>query len=746
MPKTQKKGKILLIIMTFLIMVSAMAIPILLTINPSGNTRSFANKYRSGELANEDVFATSSFQYLDEEKTKGLREKEYAKILPNFSFSLKGTTTSMDRVRSFKEAWNTPETAVTALALFLAENRLSDQANVLGRFSALSSDTRSQMLEALSAAMETILQKGLFSSESLQRLTDQGYGYYTIINTISMKKAEKPDKIPFSEAVTKEKIEDTLHSWVSPYIQLYPGFQPDLLFDTLKLLSEVNVVYDEASTLLLREEAEKRISPIYVNVKRGQKIVTKDTVITNEQLDLLSKMNNSYLQYTLLEIFGRSVFIILITIGSLYVFILFLKNDKRIYLYTNLMLISVFITEIVLYFLARYIADSSIMMRDSYLPILFAPVFVSHITSKKRLGIISAFMLSSYAMLLPLSSSMAFFFGMTTAGSCLYCFRFSGKRLDDIFNWFYACISSCFLALCLTLLSGFTFAGVLPYLGGLIVNITLSIVLVDVLVPLCERMFNIPTAYRLSELAFADSPVLDRLGALAQGTYNHSRYVSELAYNAAKAIGADAMLARVGGMYHDIGKADHPEYFVENQGQENKHDEIKPSLSVAIIKSHVKLGIEKGRDAGLPQEVLDIIAQHHGDDVISYFYTEAKEEAAKSGREVKQEDYSYNGDTPTSPEAAIVMLSDCVEAASRTLKKPNPSKYEKLIHSVIMGKIERDQLGHSRLSLTDLDVVGNSFLQTLIGRDHHRIEYPDEQSQEEAAQAANAKNNTKPQV
>jgi putative nucleotidyltransferase with HDIG domain len=646
----------------------------------------------------------------------------------------------MERVKIFKAEWETTEPAIPNLVLFLAENRLIDQANVLGRFSSLNPDVRSQMLEALSAAMETVLQKGLFSAESLARLAEQGYGYYSLTNTLSMQKVEKVDKIPFAEAVTKDKIEDSLHAWVSPYVKLYPGFQPELLFDTLKLLSEVNVVYDEASTLLLREQAEKRISPIYVNVTRGQKIVSKDTVITHEQLDLLSKMNNSSIQYTILELFGRGVFILLTTVGALYVFILFLKDDKRIFLYINLMLISVFVSQITLYFLARFIMDSSIMMRDSYLPILFAPVFVSHITSKKRLGIITAFMLSSYAMLLPLSSSMAFFFGMTTAGSCLYCFRFSGKRLDDIFNWFYACISSCFLALCLTLLSGFTFEGILPFLGGLIINITFSIVFVDVLVPLCERMFNIPTTYRLSELAFADSPVLDRLGALAQGTYNHSRYVSELAYNAAKAIGADAMLARVGGMYHDIGKADHPEYFVENQGQENKHDEIKPSLSVAIIKSHVKLGIEKGRDAGLPQEVLDIIAQHHGDDVISYFYNEAKEEALKTGREVKQEDYSYNGVPPTSPEAAIVMLSDCVEAASRTLKKPNPSKYEKLIHSVIMGKIERNQLGKSRLSLTDLDVVGNSFLQTLIGRDHHRIEYPDENPQEEPHQAINTKN------
>ncbi|NBK24254.1 MAG: phosphohydrolase, partial [Spirochaetia bacterium] len=119
-------------------------------------------------------------------------------------------------------------------------------------------------------------------------------------------------------------------------------------------------------------------------------------------------------------------------------------------------------------------------------------------------------------------------------------------------------------------------------------------------------------------------------------------------------------------------------------------------------------------------------AQHHGNDVIQFFYHEAKEQALVSGIEVNEDDYSYNGVSPTTPEAAIVMLSDCVEAASRSLKKATPSKYEKLIHSIIMGKIAREQLKDSLLSLTDLDLIGASFLQSLIGRDHHRIEYPEE--------------------
>ena len=217
------------------------------------------------------------------------------------------------------------------------------------------------------------------------------------------------------------------------------------------------------------------------------------------------------------------------------------------------------------------------------------------------------------------------------------------------------------------------------------------------------------------------------MAQVAQGSYTHSRNVSELAYAAAKVVGANPLLARVGAIFHDIGKSEHPEYYIENQSDENKHDEIRPSLSVAIIKSHVKVGVEKGREAGLPQEVLDIIAQHHGNDVIQFFYAEALKDAKGRGGEVNIEDYSYNGEIPQTKEAAVVMLADVVEAATRTVKKPTHSKYQKLIRSLIMGKIERGQLKDSGLSLTDLDRIEEVFLQQIIGRDHHRIGYPQEE-------------------
>jgi len=720
--KNAKKQKSLSITLVVLVVIAAMIIPLLVTRSPGSGLRSFSSRYEVGSLANEDVFAFSTFEYVDLEGTERLIEKAEEKVLPYFSFTLHNTSVSITRIQDFVNYWDPDKTEVQKFERVGSP----DSANVMARFAEMSEQDLLFMLSAVEETGELVLQKGLFSQSDILKNKQSGYEYFYLDNTLTMEKARTLVEQPFSAMVTKENMGQFLTYWMTSYVSANPSFQSLLLLDTLSLLLEDNVRFNEAKTFHLRMVAKEQVKPVEVTIQRGQKLIEMDTVITEDQMALVSKMNSSSINYTVLELIGRLVFVLLATGAGLYVFTQFLKHEKRYYLYLNLMLASILLSLLMLYLVSHWTVQNAIQFKDSFLPVLFPPIFISQITNKKRMGIISGFMLSCYAVILPQSSAMTFFFTMTTIGICLYFFQFTIKRLEDIYNWFYVCLFSSFMAIALNLLSGLAFNGIIGLLGALVVNISISLVLVAAIVPLCEKFFNIPTFFRLNELAQTDdSPVLNRLAVVAQGTYNHSRYVSELAYNAAKAIGANAMLAKVGGIYHDIGKVDHPEYFIENQGLENKHDDIKPSLSVAIIKSHVKLGVEKGREAGLPQEVLDIIAQHHGNDVIQFFYHEAKEQALSSGIEVNEDDYSYNGVSPTTPEAAIVMLSDCVEAASRSLKKANPSKYEKLIHSIILGKIARDQLKDSLLSLTDLDLIGASFLQSVIGRDHHRIEYPE---------------------
>lgn len=238
-----------------------------------------------------------------------------------------------------------------------------------------------------------------------------------------------------------------------------------------------------------------------------------------------------------------------------------------------------------------------------------------------------------------------------------------------------------------------------------------------------ETLLNTASIFRLMDLSDQNSPILRRLLLKAPGTYNHSMMVATLAESACSEIGANALLARVGAYYHDIGKMDQAEYFVENQAGENKHDDLdNPRLSLSVIRSHVKKGVEKAHQLHLPQEVIDIIAEHHGNSVVSYFYNEAK----KLDENVRPEDYSYIGNPPHSREAAVVMLADTVEAACRTLDHPSVSRLEKFIHQLVMGKIEHGQLERAKLSFGELTAIEASFVTILAGYYHTRIEYPDQ--------------------
>ncbi|MDR0409376.1 MAG: HDIG domain-containing protein [Spirochaetaceae bacterium] len=252
------------------------------------------------------------------------------------------------------------------------------------------------------------------------------------------------------------------------------------------------------------------------------------------------------------------------------------------------------------------------------------------------------------------------------------------------------------------------------------VNGVASGMLVLGILPVIENALHLATTFRLIELLDTGAPVLRRLENSAPGTYSHSMMVANLAETACNEIGGNALLARVGAYYHDIGKIDHPEYFVENQKLYNKHNELNPRLSATIIRSHVKLGIEKARSIGLPNDVISIIAEHHGNSLIKWFYNAALE---KEGR-VNMEDFCYPGNPPRSRESAVVMLADVTEAASRTLEKPTVSRLEKFIGDLFADKYANGQLSESALTFRDLETIKSSFVRVLVGFYHSRIEYP----------------------
>jgi putative nucleotidyltransferase with HDIG domain len=260
-------------------------------------------------------------------------------------------------------------------------------------------------------------------------------------------------------------------------------------------------------------------------------------------------------------------------------------------------------------------------------------------------------------------------------------------------------------------------------LGAGLLGAALTATIVTVTLPFFEGVFDIATDIKLLELLDPNQPLLKELVYKSPGTYHHSIIIGNLAESAAEAINENPLLARVGSYYHDIGKAQKPEYFIENQRtNENKHDRLTPSMSSLILTSHVKEGVEMAKQQKLPSAVVDIIQQHHGNSLITYFYQKAREQTPLGA--VSEQDFRYPGPRPRTKVAAIVMLADAVEAASRTLGDPSPPMIQGLTSSVITRIFLDDQLSMCDLTLKDLREISKSFNQSLNAIFHHRIDYP----------------------
>lgn len=266
-------------------------------------------------------------------------------------------------------------------------------------------------------------------------------------------------------------------------------------------------------------------------------------------------------------------------------------------------------------------------------------------------------------------------------------------------------------------LSSVLFAGLFGIAGGL-----LTIIFAAGGIPINESLFGILTDIRLLELTNADLPALSQLAVRAPGTNQHSHTVGQLAHDACRAINANALLARVGALYHDIGKVAAPDHFVENQTGENPHDHLKPLQSAKIITSHVTYGLRLAKELGLPKRVADFIPQHHGTRTLHFFLRKA--EAQANGARVNESDFRYPGPKPQFKEAAILMLVDSAEAAARSLAHQNAENIRAIVSKIFDAVISDGQLDESNLTLRELAELREAIINSLMAIYHPRIDYP----------------------
>jgi len=478
-----------------------------------------------------------------------------------------------------------------------------------------------------------------------------------------------------------------------------------------------NYSYDAARTKTLRAEAAAGIKPQVVTKVKDEVIVREAEIVTQEHLRILRKLDLLSVQFEIAKILGILLLVFgILVICSIYLF----KYQKPIYArFPLLLLLAILLGSITV--LAKVITSFQI-------PPLIIPIagiaMLTTILFNSRTAIVIVIISSLLTGVMVKDGFQYVTVSILSSLLAIYLVSRISRRTDLTKAGIIVGLGMAYLGLSVSLITGLDIKDVFVNSGwGLASGFASSILTIGTL-PFFESVFDITTDIRLLELSDPTQPLLKELMVKAPGTYNHSIITANLTEGAAEAIGASPLIARVGAYYHDIGKIKRPFFFVENQlGGENPHDRTNPNLSYLIITAHVKEGVEVANKYKLPAEIVDIIREHHGTSVVTYFFHRAKERKGKE--EVSEARFRYSGDKPKTKEAALVMLADSVEAAARTVSKPSPNRLEQLIKKIIQTKLKDGQLDESLLTMSDMEKITKSFVQSITTIYHSRIEYPE---------------------
>jgi putative nucleotidyltransferase with HDIG domain len=507
------------------------------------------------------------------------------------------------------------------------------------------------------------------------------------------------------------------------------------LSDLIVSFLDANLAADPATTAQRRDQAERAVLPVQVTAPKGSVLIARGQKVTPEleaRLDIVETRSSPRASVSRL--------VSLIVLTSLLAFFLFRYTTyhqryfKRVR-HLHAMLVSILLSMLVLAQAVLWIAEQvSHRFRSPFsdpsayvylVPIGAGAILVTLLANGRIAMVYSAFaailfgVQDSWSLPVTMWALLVQWAGIYAITS--YRERSALLRAGLVVGGVGSAVALAIEAIANTRepWSHSAFCAALAFVGGAVgVGLIVSFVL-----PLLEGVFRVLTDIRLLELSNVSNPLLSQLAVKAPGSYNHSLVVGTLAEEGAKAIGANSLFCRVAAFYHDIGKIRKPEYYIENQRGVNPHERLQPSMSALIISAHVKDGVRMAREARLPEQIVDIIPQHHGTRLMTFFYEKAKK-LAPPGSPVNDDDFRYPGPKPQTKEAAIFMLADGVEAAARTIEEPTPSRLKEMIHQ-IAGRIVLDgQLDACDLTFADLDKIERAFHRALVGMYHHRVDYP----------------------
>lgn len=714
-------------------------------------------KYRLRESPLRNLHAHTEFKYIDYKKTEEARNR----VRSNFFCLYEHDKQKLDDIRSalvndlFKITSSEFETLETQeiWAKFYspgsgqASQELATKEDFEKFREAIVSDEKLTKLQAaINKAFIEIDEFGLFEGPkheigqgNLQEIEVFPKGNIRGAKRVSVSKVRIPEikddlKARLLEEIEKEEaITD-------------PGLVSDRIFVWLKDRLPTTLTWDEASSKAGADEAVKAIEPLQKSIKPGDpleseyfrdydsRLITARAPLDEEDLSLLRAEHDAMIRAeTVVDKVIRSILFYGLFAGMFLLISQYLHFRDR-YLLDDLNQFCILLGLITTTLLAAwFVVIINEEWRSEIIPIVIFSMTIAiayHVELALLVGALVSFAFSvthgyglgEFVILTSASSSAAMMcsqirsrtklvnVGLVVAGIVLPTSIGVHFMLGQPFGW--ALVSN-----------ALWFAG-----GAGVAGLVMT-----ALLPFLERWFDIQTDISLLELSDANHPLLKELVQRAPGTYNHSINVASMSEAAADTIGANGLLCRVAAYFHDVGKLRKPDYFIENQsGGVNKHDDLTPSMSTLVIIAHVKDGVEIARKHRLPGRLIDLIEQHHGTTLVEYFYRRAAKLLEENGREdeatIDEGDFRYPGPKPQSPEAAVMMLADAVESASRALREPTPARIEGLVHEIAKKKMDDGQFDECKITIEQLHSIEESLIKSLNATYHARVKYPEKTS------------------
>ena len=670
--------------------------------------------YEVGSVASDNVIAPFAFSVpkTEAELTKE-RDAAAATVEPVFDFASAALDSTHRQLAALQQAVNTAATSADPRNVVLAIQQAASAHGVtLTTQEALylaQERRRTSMFSAVQRVFDRWLGTGIASRGAL----DNVRGDIILRNGKEERRVSSDSIQSFSMLVSRARL---LHPDPTSVVG------DDVYFRLLGALFHPTIVPNAAATELRREDMRRSVPKAKYEVRVGEKIIGANEVVGREEHEKLRALHDAVDQRRASEraarrIAGAILFNALI-ISLLGITILIFRPA----VYRNMRWLTMFAGATILVLVGAAIVSHARPMHPELIPVAVAAVVLSALFDQ-RISMISVMVIATLVGGQSVfRGTNALFINLVGGAVAAFSVRVVNRR-NQTYLWIVA-IAAAYLttAVAIGLTLDLPTRDILHSAGFGTLNAVVSVLIALLLLPMAESFTGIETDLTLLEWSDLNRPLMQRLSLEAPGTYAHTIAIANLAEAGARAIGANALLARVGAYYHDIGKIAKPQYFVENQAKgRNPHDKLKPGTSAQIIRNHVREGLELAEEHKLPRALRSFITEHHGTGAITFFLEKAKE---RDGTVPNPVEYSYPGPLPQTAETAVVMLADGVEAATRVLSDPTPDKIREVIDHIFKQRIEQGQLRDAPLTLKQLDTIKEEFTRVLSGMYHNRIDYP----------------------